>query len=79
MPPHLRGLLIAGVRSGELGDLLDRFSEYLRVGAELKRKLWLSLAYPALTAGIALLFCLSVCCRRQFETIYRTSGIPLPG
>ena len=52
---------MAGMRSGEMGDLLDRFSEYLRVGVELKRKLWLSLAYPVLTVGIALALFVLVC------------------
>jgi type II secretory pathway component PulF len=81
LPPHLRGLLLAGMRSGELGDLLDRFYEYLNIGVELKRKLWLSLAYPALTVGAALALLLFVCLFLvgQFEAIYRDFGIPLPG
>ena len=29
IPPHLRGLVIAGLRSGRLGDILSRFSEYV--------------------------------------------------
>ena len=59
IPPHLRGLVIAGIRSHCLGDLLSRYSEYASVGTELTRALWLSLAYPVLTAASALaLFCL---------------------
>ncbi len=79
LPPHLRGLLLAGLRSGELGDLLDRFYEYLNIGVELKRKLWLSLAYPALTVAAAMALLLFVCLFlvAQFETIYRDFGIPL--
>ena len=81
IPGHLRGLLIAGLRSGDVGDLLDRFSEHVRVGTELKRKLWLSLAYPVFTVGIALsllaLVCLFVV--GQFETIYADFRLPLPG
>src|SRR6516165_7333969 len=41
IPPHLRGLIVAGMRSGEMSNLLDRFYEYLSIGVELKRKLWL--------------------------------------
>ncbi len=80
MPPHLRGLLLAGLRSGELGDLLDRFYEYMNIGVELKRKLWLSLAYPALTVASAMALLLFVCLFlvAQFESIYRDFGIPLP-
>ena len=42
IPPHLRGLVIAGLRSGRLGDILSRFSQYVSVGTELERRLWLS-------------------------------------
>jgi type II secretory pathway component PulF len=80
IPPHLRGLVIAGMRSGDMGDLLGRFSEYVSIRAELTRKLWLSFAYPALTAGIALallaLICVGVVSR--FEAIYKDFNIPLP-
>jgi type II secretory pathway component PulF len=80
IPPHLRGLVIAGMRTGEMGDLLGRFSDFVSVGAELKRKLWLSLAYPALTAGIALILVFMICIVvvTQFEAIFNDFGIPLP-
>jgi general secretion pathway protein F len=80
IPPHLRGLAIAGVRSGRLGDVLSRFSEYVAIGTELKRKLWLSLAYPVLTVVIAmvLLFFVSAVLVNQFERIYLDFNIPLP-
>jgi type II secretory pathway component PulF len=80
VPPHLRGLVTAGMRSGEMGDLLDRFSDHLRVGTELKRKLWLSLAYPILTIGIALALFVLICVFvvSQFEGLYGGFGIPLP-
>ena len=80
IPPHLRGLVIAGMRSGEMGDLLGQFSDYVAIGTDLKRKLWLSLAYPALTAAIALALLMLVCLVvvGQFQTIYRDFNIPLP-
>jgi type II secretory pathway component PulF len=80
IPPHLRGLVIAGVRSGELGEILGRFSRYVNIGTELKRRLWLSLAYPALTASLTfvLFVFLSVGVVRQFEFIYKDFNIPLP-
>jgi type II secretory pathway component PulF len=80
IPPHLRGLVVAGLRSGRLGDILSRFSQYVGVGTELKRRLWLSLAYPILTVctALALLFFVCVILVGQFETIYRDFNIPLP-
>jgi general secretion pathway protein F len=84
IPPHLRGLVIAGVRSGRLGDVLSRFSQYVSVGTELKRRLWLSLAYPILTAcaAMALFFFICLTLVSQMESIYqsfnRTFNIPLP-
>jgi type II secretory pathway component PulF len=80
IPPHLRGLVMAGMRSGLMGDLLDRFSDHLRVGTELKRKLWLSLAYPILTIGIALTLFVLICVFvvSQFESVYGGFNIPIP-
>jgi type II secretory pathway component PulF len=80
IPPHLRGLVMAGMRSGQIGDLLDQFGDYLRVGKELKRKLWLSLAYPVLTISIAVTLFVFICVFvvSQFESIYNGFGIPLP-
>jgi len=81
IPPHLRGLVIAGVRSGRLGDLLKQFSSYVFIGTELKRALWVGLAYPALTVGVAFALFLFVCAVvvTQFDEIYRDFNIPLPG
>ena len=80
IPPHLRGLVIAGLRSGRLGDILSRFSEYVSIGTELKRRLWLSMAYPILTVStaVALFFLVCVIVVGQFEAIYKDFNIPLP-
>jgi type II secretory pathway component PulF len=80
IPPHLRGLVIAGLRSGRLGDILSRFSEYVGVGTELKRRLWLNLAYPLLTVvmAMALFFFVCVILVGQFDAIYRDFNVPLP-
>jgi general secretion pathway protein F len=81
IPPHLRGLVLGGIRSGRLGDVLGRFSAYVSIGTELGRKLWLSLAYPILSIVIAITLFLfvSAVLIAQFETIFRDFGIPLPG
>ncbi len=80
IPPHLRGLVIAGVRSGRLGDVLNRFTRYASIGIGLKRELWLSLAYPLVTSAAAVALFVFVCTFlvRQFERIYRDFNIPLP-
>ena len=63
-----------------MGELLDRFSDHVRVGTELKRKLWLSMAYPILTIGIALTLFMFICMFvvGQFEPLYGGFNIPIP-
>jgi general secretion pathway protein F len=80
IPAHLRGLVIAGVRTGRLGEVLGQFSNYVNVGVELKRRLWLGLAYPILSLAVAVvLFTFaSVYLVAQFEAIFKDFGIPLP-
>src|SRR5262249_33256804 len=80
IPPHLRGLVIAGVRTGRLGDVLGEFSGYVNIGAELKRRLWLNLVYPILSLAIALVLFVfvSVVLIPQFEAIFKDFGVPLP-
>jgi type II secretory pathway component PulF len=81
IPPHLRGLVQGGLRSGHLGDILGRFSGYVSIGTELERKLWLSLAYPILSiiAALALFVFVNAVLVGQFEVIFRDFGVPLPG
>src|SRR4051812_34545244 len=80
IPPHLRGLVLGGIRSGRLGDVLGRFSGYVSIGTELARKLWLSLAYPLLSilVAVSLFMFVSVVLVAQFESIFKDFGIPLP-
>jgi type II secretory pathway component PulF len=80
IPSHIRGLVLGGLRSGKLGDVLGRFSAYAGVGTELKRGLWLGLAYPLFTLvlALALLLVVDIFLVTQFETIFRDFGIPLP-
>jgi len=80
IPPHLRGLVIAGIKSGNLGDFLSRFSGYVGIGTEVRRRLWLNLAYPFVTvcAALALFVFVSAILISQFESIYTNFGVPLP-
>lgn len=80
IPPHLRGLVAGGLKTGQLGDILGRFSAYAGVGVELKRRFWLSLAYPILSIVVALAVWLfvHVVLVGMFDQIFRDFGIPLP-
>lgn len=81
IPPHLRGLVAAGVRSGRLGEVLGEFSRYATTGVELRRRLRLNLAYPAfsLLITLAVFSFIGIAVVPQFEAIFRDFGIPLPG
>lgn len=48
LPAHVRGLLLAGVRSGRLAEVMEEFVDLHRAERELGRRVWLSLAYPIL-------------------------------
>jgi general secretion pathway protein F len=80
IPAHLRGLVMAGIRTGRLGEVLGQFSNYVNVGVELKRRLWLVLAYPMLSLAVAvILFTFAgVYLIPQFEVIFKDFGVPLP-
>lgn len=81
IPPHLRGLIRAGVRSGDLGDILGRFSTVARVGSDLRRTFWAGLAYPILALGLAggLFALVDSLVVDRFERIFTDFGVPLPG
>jgi type IV pilus assembly protein PilC len=58
LPPHLRGIIQAGVRSQTLRDSLVRLVDLERRSAQLHREMWVTLAYPLtlLTVLVALFF-----------------------
>ena len=80
IPPHLRGLVLGGLRSGRLGDILGRFTGYMSIGTDIRRKLLLSLAYPILsiTVAVVLFLFVSLVIVVMFENIFRDFGVPLP-
>jgi general secretion pathway protein F len=76
----VQGLVIAGTRSGRLGEVLSEFAEYDEAGAELRRRLWLSLSYPIIlmvTAGL-LFIILSKYVVQGFASIFADFGVDLP-
>src|SRR5262249_44721428 len=79
-PAHVRGLVLAGARSGKLGEILSEFSEYEDSAADVRRRLWLSLTYPIiLILASGLLFVLlAKYIVKDFESIFTDFGLDLP-
>jgi general secretion pathway protein F len=48
IPPHLRGLILAGLRGGHLSEVLEEYVDLERNQSELRHRLVMSLAYPVL-------------------------------
>ncbi len=72
--------LLAGERSGNLEEVLQRFLDFQRVSLTFRKKLSASLIYPALliVMVIALLLFLISFVVPQFATLYDQLGTPLP-
>ncbi|MEO6808714.1 MAG: type II secretion system F family protein, partial [Isosphaeraceae bacterium] len=80
LPPHLQGVVKAGLRTGRLGEILGRFIAFQRVGADLKRATWMSLAYPLvlLACLIGLFTFVSWIVVEDFRRIFMDFGVNLP-
>ena len=80
LPGHLRGLIAIGSRTGKIGHVLGRFIGYHNVGADLRRSLVISLAYPVLSLSIALGVVIYICTSiiPSFEAIFKDFGVSLP-
>jgi len=80
IPAHLRGLVLGGLRSGRLGEILSRFTGYMGMGMDLNNKLWINLAYPviAIALAIALALFVGLVVVGMFEKIFRDFGMALP-
>ena len=60
-PPHLRGLILAGSRSGRLADLLGEYVRTANLGSELRHLIWSTLAYPVFAMVAVILLVGFVC------------------
>jgi general secretion pathway protein F len=79
LPSHLRGIILVGSKTGKAAETLARFLAFANVGADLRMRLWIRLAYPALTLLISLcvfVFLLSVL--GTFTSVFRDFGLQLP-
>jgi general secretion pathway protein F len=80
LPVHLRGLIVAGVRSGRLALVLDQVAELVNRQRELRRRLLLAFAYPIVLLGVVA--ALVVLCHfyivHDFRQLFRDFGMKLP-
>jgi type IV pilus assembly protein PilC len=79
-PPIYVTSVLAGEKSGSLGEVLDRFITYQRLALAVRKKLLLSLVYPALL--IVLVVCLMVFLVTfvvpKFAELYNSMSAQLP-
>lgn len=80
VPEHMRGLLEAGVRSGNLALVLEQYLIYTRAGRDMRRRMWFNLGYPVVL--IVLMFALAwfmmAVIVPQFREIFEDFGVELP-
>jgi type II secretory pathway component PulF len=80
-PPHLRGLIVAGSRSGRLADVLGQYVRYVSLGTSLRKRFRSVVLYPiilvAFLAGLYLFLCHAIV--QSFEFILKDFGVEVPG
>ncbi len=79
-PRYFLAMLSAGQRTGKLPILLNECVVHLRTTAEVRRELWVALAYPAVLISVAwlLLSFLATLILPQFKSIFLGFGTELP-
>jgi type IV pilus assembly protein PilC len=80
IPTMYTTTLLAGERSGNLQEVLERFISFQRISLSFQKKLTASLIYPTvlIVIVIALLIFLITFVVPQFSTLYDGMGIQLP-
>ncbi len=80
-PGELRGLILAGGRSGRLADLLNEFVRSANLGVELRRMFWSTLLYPTILLLIVLVIVWFVCgvAVKSLDNIMNDFGVDKPG
>jgi type II secretory pathway component PulF len=79
-PAHVRELVLAAVRCGRLPEVLQEFSDLQRSKVELRRRVWLSLAYPTLLVVLmcAVFLFMQGFVAPQLDAVFRDFGADLP-
>jgi general secretion pathway protein F len=80
MPAHVRGLLLAAARTGDMGAVLAELLAQRRFGRELRRQLWSALAYPALVVAltVAIFVVFQLVVFRPFVSMLNEFELQLP-
>lgn len=80
-PRYFLAMLSAGQRTGKLPVLLNECVVHLRTTAEIRRELWVAMAYPAILIAVAwlLMSFLATLILPQFRSIFLGFGTELPG
>ena len=60
-PAHVRGLVLAGSRSGHLADFLGEYVREANIADEMRRKFWATLAYPIFTLIVVIVLVGFIC------------------
>ena len=80
VPDHLRGLILAGLRTGQVAHVLEELIVMDRDRVDLRRRVFAALAYP--TILLALLLCgfvfANVYIIKPFQRIFDEFGVDLP-
>jgi type II secretory pathway component PulF len=79
-PPQLRGLMVAGCQSGKLAEVLGQYVLYANLGETLRKRLWISLAYPLMLLGALVLLYVFLCVWviDSFKFILKDFGVEVP-
>jgi general secretion pathway protein F len=80
LPEHLRGLVVAGIRSGRLGEVLEELVLIDQRRRHLRQNITLALAYPALLLAmiVGVFAFLGIAVAPHFAEIYRDFNTELP-
>ena len=80
LPGHVRGLVLAGLRSGRLGEAMQQFSMIQHNRQELVRRVKSALAYPAILLSLLVVLFVLLCAVivPQFKEIFDDFGTRLP-
>lgn len=60
-PSFVRGLILAGGRSGRLAEVLAEYVRTANLGEELRRKFWGVVAYPLFAQSVMLILAMGIC------------------
>lgn len=80
LPPLFASSLKAGERTGELEQVLTRFTRYLKLLLDARRKVYTALVYPTLLVGLSvgMLAIMAIYVVPKFELFYASMDADLP-